>query len=104
MSLYNATPEMNAEAFTECAGATASREPKFEVLLHQANGITSVIEHLRELHAILGVSYEEQPRPERPKESSQPTLVRMLNELPDELSIAHSVIHDMISATIQQLN
>ena len=104
MALYNATPEMNQESYTECTGTTASREPKFKVLLQQAHGIKSVIEHLRELHAILGVNYEEPPRPDKPKESGEPTLVRVLDELPDELSMAHSTIHDMINVMIEQLN
>ena len=94
----------SVESFTECAGSVANREPKFKVLLHQAHGITSVIEHLRELHVILGVNYEEKPRPEKPKASSEPTLVSVLDELPEELAMAHSIIHDMISVTIQQLN
>jgi len=87
-----------------CTGANKVREPKFQELLNQANGINGVIGHLQELHQVLGVCYEELPQPEEGKSSSEPTLVKMLDELPSELSSAHSKIHDMINAVISQLN
>ena len=103
---YGTVPEMNepVEQYAECNGASVGREPKFRRLITEAYGITSVIEHLKELHAILGVSYDEKPCPEKPKSSSEPTLVMMLDELPEELAMAHSKIHDMINVTIEQLN
>ena len=103
---YGTVPEMNepVDQYIEGNSASGSVQPKFRNLLDQAYGITSVIEHLKELHAILGVSYDEKPCPVRPKESCEPTLVTMLDELPEELAMAHSKIHDMINVTIQQLN
>jgi len=89
---------------TQCTGNSATREPKFQELLNQASGITSVIEHLKELHAILGVSYEEVARPDEQKKPNAPTLVSVLDELPNELAQAHAKIHDMISCIASQLN
>ena len=87
----------------QCTGS-ASREPKFRELLNQAYGINGVIDHLRELHKALGVIYEETPEPKNDMKASEPTLVIMLDELPNELSMAHSKIHDMINVIINQLN
>ena len=96
-------PQM-CESVGVSTGESTGREAKFQDLMNQAYGINSVIEHLKELHSILGVTYEDIPRPEEVKDSRGPSLVRMLDELPSELSTAHSKIHDMIDVTIQQLN
>lgn len=85
------------------AGTGAERQPKFQELLNQASGINSVIEHLKELNSALGVCYEELPIPEEPKNPNAPSLVRTLDELPNELSLAHSKIHDMINCIMNQL-
>jgi len=84
---------------TEC-----SRQPKFKVLLNAASGVDSVIDHLNELNNALGVHYEVNNKAEEPKKSGEPSLVRVLDELPGELSYSYSVIHDMIGNIMDKLN
>ena len=94
--------EISSQA-EQCTGVV-SNEPKFRELLNQAYGINGVIDHLRELHSSLGVIYEETPTPKDDKKAAETTLVIMLDELPNELAMAHSKIHDMINVIINQLN
>jgi len=98
---------MNTEACKneEMVTGTAPRQPKFQVLLDAASGINGVIEHLNELNRVLGVQYETQtPKNDAPKNPNEPSLLRALNELPEELSQAHSLIHDMINTIMNELN
>jgi len=89
----------------EIATGTAPRQPKFLTLLESANGINGVIDHLTELSNILGVDYVRNNKKEdTPKNPKEPSLVRTLNELPEELSQAHSLIHDMINTIMNELN
>ncbi len=88
----------------EMATGTAPRQPKFLTLLEAANGINGVIDHLKELNNILGVSYAEPKSSEPPKPHADPSLVGTLNDLPEELRQAHSLIHDMINTIMNELN
>jgi len=88
----------------EIATGTVERQPKYQILLEAANGVNGVIGHLKELNSALGVIYAEPKSSEPPKPGIDPTLVSTLNELPDELRQAHSLIHDMINTIINELN
>lgn len=89
---------------TGASTCTPPREPKFRVLLESANGIQGVVDHLHDLCRTLGVTYEQSERKCEPKNSSEISLVRVLDELPQELAYSQSVAHDMINQIMNELN
>jgi len=101
-----AGPLYNEEVQINTAGCEAivDREPKYQILLNAANGDNDVINHLAELHRILGVTHESSPKNDVQKNPNEPSLVRTLNELPETLRSNHSLMHEMIQQIINELN
>jgi len=86
------------------AAGCAAKEPRYQILLNAANGADDVINHLAELHRILGVTHESSPKNDVQKNPNEPSLVRTLNELPESLRSNHSLMHEMIQQIINELN
>ena len=88
-------------------GTSGAGMPKYQSLIEAANDLNGVISHLKELQASIGMSQElaqPVPAPAPAPNNSAPTLVSMLNELPDEIRGKISEAHDMINRTIQALS
>lgn len=100
--IYN--EEVQISTAGNSAGCEAIKEPKFQVLLNAANGADDVINHLAELHRLLGVTHESSPKNDIQKSPNEPSLVRTLNELPQNLRDNHSLMHEMIQQIINELN
>ena len=91
-------------ANADVCGAALPRQAKYQELLDAARGINSIIDHLTELHNVLGVSHMTDEKQSNIKEAKEPSLVSVLDDLPSELNQAHARIHDMINSTMNQLN
>lgn len=94
----------------ECTSGSVcgeSKVPKFVELTESARGIDGVIDHLRELQYIIGIRKNETvevPCSDQKKSCREPSLIVMLDDLPQELRMKSSIAHDLINEITSQLN